>query len=151
LTMAMPFTLLLTVFNLPVAPACGLWFLAGAASATSVVANRIFVVTVPSGLRSRAFGIAAAGISAAQGFGTLFVGALARHTTPAGAIALTATVSVGLLTLLGPRPTTAAPGTSSNAFGATQTLCAAPNRRHDVSAFPAMASLHRDHLRPRSR
>lgn len=152
LTTVMPLTLLLTVFNPSVTLAGGLWFLVGAASATSVVANRIFVVAVPAELRSRAFGIAAAGISASQGVGTLFVGALARHVTPANAIALTATLSFGLRTLLGPRPgDTRAPNYRGTRSGLRTQRTQPRTIDEDVSAFPAMASLHRDHLRPNSR
>ena len=48
-----------------------LWFLAAMMSAMTVVANRVFVVSVPHESAGRAFGIAATGISGSQGLGTI--------------------------------------------------------------------------------
>lgn len=76
-----------------------LWFVAGAMSAMTVVANRVFVVAVPAELRGRAFGIAAAGISGSQGVGTLLVGLLTSHVGPAHAVADVALPAFALIVL----------------------------------------------------
>ena len=72
------------------------WFCAGALSAVTVTANRIFVVSVPREVRGRAFGVAAAGIAGAQGIGTLVVGLTASRLSPAHAVG-TACVAAFLL------------------------------------------------------
>jgi MFS family permease len=67
-----------------------IWFVAGALSAMTVVANRVFVASVRPEVRGRAFGLAAAGISTAQGIGTLTVGVLAQRLGPDHAVAVIA-------------------------------------------------------------
>src|SRR5581483_302913 len=81
-----PLVLALSVFDPNPLVACTVWFVAGAASAVTLVANRLFVVAIPNDMRGRAFGIAAAGVSGAQGLGTLLVGLLATHVGPARAV-----------------------------------------------------------------
>lgn len=82
-----PLVLALTVFDPSPALACVTWCIAGATSAMTVTANRLFVVAIPRELRGRSFGIAAAGISGAQGLGTLLIGILAANIGPARAVA----------------------------------------------------------------
>ncbi len=77
-----------------------IWLVAGILSAMTVAANRIFVSTVGSEVRGRAFGIASAGISTAQGLGSLMVGLLCRPLGPSGAIgALSLATFAGVATL----------------------------------------------------
>jgi MFS family permease len=97
LAVATPVVLGLTWFDPPPLLTGALWFIAGALSAMTVVANRVFVVAVRREVRARAFGIAAAGISGAQGLGTLLVGAIASRTTPAHAVALVSALAVAFL------------------------------------------------------
>jgi MFS family permease len=92
-----PLALALTGLNPRPAIAGVLWFLAGVCSATTVVANRLFVVSVPREVRGRAFGVAAAGISGAQGIGTLTIGLLSTRMSPAHAVGA---VSIGTLILI---------------------------------------------------
>ncbi|HEX3899229.1 MAG TPA: hypothetical protein VHW74_08655, partial [Mycobacteriales bacterium] len=73
------------------------WFCAGALSAVTVIANRIFVVSVPREIRGRAFGVAAAGISGAQGVGSLAVGLVAGSTNPAASVGFTCAVSLAIM------------------------------------------------------
>lgn len=80
------------------------WFAAGATSAMSVTANRVFVVAVAREVRGRAFGIAAAGISGAQGIGTLVVGLLAGHVGPSRAVADVALPAFALIVLCSSTP-----------------------------------------------
>jgi diguanylate cyclase (GGDEF)-like protein len=82
-----PIILAFTALNPEPVTAGILWFLAGAMSAMTVVANRIFILAVPHDLRGRAFGVAAAGISGSQGVGTLLIGLLTSHVGPAHAVA----------------------------------------------------------------
>ncbi|HTW19094.1 MAG TPA: MFS transporter [Mycobacteriales bacterium] len=82
-----PALLALTAANFAIPATLGLWCVAGAASAMTVIANRVFVVAVPHELRGRAFGIAAAGISGSYGVGTLLAGLLTAHVGPAHAVA----------------------------------------------------------------
>jgi MFS family permease len=94
-----PLVLALTAFNPRPAFVAIEWFVAGALSAVTVVANRIFVVSVSRAVRGRAFGVAAAGISGAQGIGALAVGVIAGRTTPATAVGVTCAASFVLLLL----------------------------------------------------
>ncbi|MDQ1696389.1 MAG: hypothetical protein QOJ03_1742 [Frankiaceae bacterium] len=87
MAMATPVVIALTAFDPPTVVAGALWFVAGALSSVQVVANRVFVASVPREVRGRAFGIAAAGIATAQGLGALLSGALAQHLSPAIGIA----------------------------------------------------------------
>jgi diguanylate cyclase (GGDEF)-like protein len=64
-----------------------LWIAAGVMSAMSLTANRVFVANVAREVRGRAFGIAVAGLMAAQGLGALVAGLLAEHVGPARAVA----------------------------------------------------------------
>ncbi len=82
-----PAILALTALNLSLPATGALWCVAGAMSAMTVVANRVFVVSVRHELRGRAFGIAAAGISGAQGIGTLMAGLLTSHVGVTHAVA----------------------------------------------------------------
>jgi diguanylate cyclase (GGDEF)-like protein len=82
-----PAVLALTAFNPPNVVVWLLWFVAGALSAMQVIANRLFVAAVPREVRGRAFGLAAAGIASAQGFGALICGAVAQHVSPAVGVA----------------------------------------------------------------
>jgi predicted MFS family arabinose efflux permease len=81
-----PLVLAFTGFNPPPAIVAMIWFVAGALSAMSVAANRLFVAAVPAEVRGRAFGIAASGISTSQGLGSLLVGLLAHSLGPARAV-----------------------------------------------------------------
>jgi MFS family permease len=99
-TLALLAPLLLALTALDPSPvAVGIiWFISGAMSAMTVVANRIFVVAVKAEVRGRAFGLAAAGISTAQGVGTLIVGLLAQHLGPSQAVTAVALAAfVGLI------------------------------------------------------
>jgi hypothetical protein len=97
LAVATPISLALTALNPEPTLAATEWFVAGALSAVTVFANRIFVVAVPKEIRGRAFGVAAAGIAGAQGIGTLAVGVMASRVSPATAVGL---VSAGGLLLI---------------------------------------------------
>ncbi|HEY9722827.1 MAG TPA: MFS transporter [Oscillatoriaceae cyanobacterium] len=102
LSLATPTTLMATFAN-PPPPICGVvWFLGGVFSAASVLANRLFLVSTPPHLRSRAFGVAAAGISGAQGLGTLFVGGLLSLVPPAQAVAIMAAATALALVSMDP-------------------------------------------------
>ncbi|HVW80759.1 MAG TPA: MFS transporter [Mycobacteriales bacterium] len=80
--------LALTTAN-PTPPlAAAAWVFAGALSAITVFANRVFVVAVPREIRGRAFGVAAAGISGAQGIGTILVGLAASRLSPAHSVGM---------------------------------------------------------------
>jgi MFS family permease len=89
LPMALAFAavLALTGFNPPCVVAGGIWFVSGLFAAVQIIANRVFVAAVPREMRGRAFGIAAAGISTAQGVGSLLSGAIAQGLTPAIGVA----------------------------------------------------------------
>jgi diguanylate cyclase (GGDEF)-like protein len=82
-----PAVLALTALDLSLTATGVIWFIAGAMSAMTVTANRVFVVAVPHDLRGRAFGIAAAGISGSQGLGTLLSGLFASHVGVVHAVA----------------------------------------------------------------
>jgi diguanylate cyclase (GGDEF)-like protein len=94
-----PALLGLTAFDPPLGLTFFIWLCAGIASSMTLTANRVFVISVPRELRGRAFGIAAAGISGAQGIGTLAVGALAAHTTPGNAVADVALPALALIVI----------------------------------------------------
>lgn len=101
LALLTPLTLSATAFNPTPDVVALIWFICGALSAMTVIANRLFVAAVPPEVRGRAFGIAAAGISTAQGVGALLVGLLARDLSAAhavGAIAIPAFVLIALAT-----------------------------------------------------
>ncbi|HET6816318.1 MAG TPA: MFS transporter [Mycobacteriales bacterium] len=87
MALAAPAVLALTAFDPRPTVAAVIWFVTGALSAMQVVANRVFVAAVPRELRGRAFGIAAAGISSAQGIGAILCGALASRVGSAVGIA----------------------------------------------------------------
>ena len=87
MALATPVVLALTAFDPPNAVAGLIWFVGGALSAVQVVANRVFVAAVVREFRGRAFGIAAAGISTAQGLGALISGAVAQRLSPAIGVA----------------------------------------------------------------
>ena len=87
MSLAAPAVLAFTAFDPPPAVAAVIWFVAGALSAMQVIANRVFVAAVPREVRGRAFGIAAAGIAAAQGIGAIVCGALAQRVGSAIGIA----------------------------------------------------------------
>jgi diguanylate cyclase (GGDEF)-like protein len=87
MALTMPAVLALTAFDPPVVVTWLLWFVAGALSAMQLIANRVFVATVPREVRGRAFGIAAAGIATAQGVGAVICGAVAQHLSPAIGVA----------------------------------------------------------------
>jgi MFS family permease len=100
LAMLTPLVLGITALNPRPVLAAIVWFCAGAASAVTVQANRIFVVSVPRELRGRAFGIAAAGISGAQGVGTIAVGMVAGGTSPAASVGVVCVISFALIALM---------------------------------------------------
>lgn len=100
LALLTPLTLSSTAANPSPAITAGIWFISGALSAMTVIANRVFVVAVPREIRGRAFGIAAAGISGFQGIGTLFSGVIAEHVGAAHAIADIALPGFALIVLL---------------------------------------------------
>lgn len=104
------------------------WFGAGAASAFTVQANRIFVASVPRAVRGRAFGVAAAGISGAQGLGTLAVGMLASRTSPAMAVGIVCLVALLLIS-----------ATNARRLGANRAVLAQsnPESHATVSATPS--------------
>jgi diguanylate cyclase (GGDEF)-like protein len=87
LALATPALLALTAFNPAPIGAGLLWFVTGVASAMTVTANRVFVVSVPREIRGRAFGIAVTGIAASQGIFSFLTGLIARYVGPAHAIA----------------------------------------------------------------
>jgi MFS family permease len=65
-----------------------LFFLAGVGGACSIPLNVAFVQAVPSAFRGRAFGVAVAGLSGAQGLGVLLAGAGAEVLAPSTVVAL---------------------------------------------------------------
>jgi diguanylate cyclase (GGDEF)-like protein len=87
MALATPVVISFTAFNPPNVLAGVLWFVGGVLSAVQVVANRVFVASVVREFRGRAFGIAAAGISTAQGLGALISGAIAQRLSPAIGVA----------------------------------------------------------------
>jgi len=87
--------LLATWSDPPIAVALGLWTLAGTGTAFQLAANKLFVASVPSEWRGRAFGVAQTGILAGQGIALAVGGALADH-VPVG----TVVAGCGLLGLL---------------------------------------------------
>lgn len=98
-----PLTLALTIANpAPLIVAVD-WVVAGAFSAVTVTANRLFVVSVAHDVRGRAFGVAAAGIAGAQGIGTLAVGLAASHVSAAHAVGVVCITSLVLLPLTSAR------------------------------------------------
>jgi MFS family permease len=98
LALLAPLLLALTAFDPSPVVVGIIWFISGAMSSMTVIANRIFVATVRPEVRGRAFGLAAAGISTAQGIGTLVVGLLAQQVGPSLAVAAVAlTDFVGLV------------------------------------------------------
>lgn len=100
LNLGAPLTLMLTGLNPALLFTGVAWFVAGAFSATTVLANRLFVVGVPDELRARAFGFAAAGISGAQGLGTLAVGTIATYISPSASVCAVGAGAVLLLALV---------------------------------------------------
>jgi diguanylate cyclase (GGDEF)-like protein len=91
----------LTGFNLRPLYTGVLWFFAGTMSSMVVTANRVFVAKVPKPARSRAFGIAVAGLNGWQGLGTLLAGALAARVGPATSTADLALPALALVVVLG--------------------------------------------------
>jgi MFS family permease len=99
LALLTPMVLALTGFNPTPAIAGPIWFVAGALSAMTVIANRAFVAAVRPDVRGRAFGIAAAGISTAQGVGSLLIGLFAHRLGPAHAVTAIALPAFGLIVI----------------------------------------------------
>jgi diguanylate cyclase (GGDEF)-like protein len=99
LALIAPVILAGTVFDPNPAIAGLLWFLAGCATAMTVTANRVFMISLPREVRGRAFGIAVTGITTAQGVFSLLVGLVARYTSTAHAIADLALPTFALLVL----------------------------------------------------
>jgi len=98
------------------------WFVCGAGSALSVVANAAYMQAVPAAVRGRAFGVAATTLMAVQGVLLLAVGALGEVLDPPVVVAVAGLVAlVGVVPLartpLGPAGTgsTAAPGGAGGA------------------------------------
>jgi MFS family permease len=100
LSSAAPLILVTTGLNPRPPIAAVVWFIAGGCSATTVLANRLFVIRVPDDVRARAFGVAAAGIAGAQGIGTLAVGILSARMTPAHAISVIAIAAFCVLVMI---------------------------------------------------
>jgi MFS family permease len=80
--------------------AMALVFLTGVGGTYSMFARVAFVRAVPDAQRGRAFGVAASGLTAGQGVGIAFAGALASLTTPAWSIALCSGIGLALVTLV---------------------------------------------------
>ena len=82
-------------------------FVSGLGTTYSMLARVAFVRAVDNAHRGRAFGIAAAGVTAGQGLGIALAGALASLTDPAMSIALCAGIGLLLVTVVvatTPRP-----------------------------------------------
>jgi MFS family permease len=77
-----------------------LFFVAGVGGACNIPLNVAFVQAVPSAYRGRAFGVAVAGLSGAQGLGTVLAGAGAELVRPTTVVALAG--GVGLVAVVGP-------------------------------------------------
>ncbi|MCU1604416.1 MAG: Arabinose efflux permease [Modestobacter sp.] len=77
-----------------------LLFLAGVGGAFTIPLNIAFVQAVPSAYRGRAFGVAAAGLSGAQGLGVVLAGLGAELLSPSTVVALAG--GLGLLAITGP-------------------------------------------------
>lgn len=87
---------------------------AGAGTAWLIPLNVLFVQAVPAAVRGRAFGVAIAGLSAAQGLGALIAGAAASGVAATDVVLLVGLaglplVAVPLLGLLRTRPPAAGP------------------------------------------
>jgi MFS family permease len=78
----------------------GLLFLAGLGGAFTIPLNVAFVQAVPNAYRGRAFGVAVAGLSGAQGLGVVLAGLGAELFRPSTVVALTG--GLGLLAISGP-------------------------------------------------
>ena len=116
MALAAPAVLALTAFDPRPVVAGVIWFTAGALSAMQVIANRVFVAAVPREVRGRAFGIAGAGISSAQGLGAILCGALASRVGSAVGIADVALPVFAAIAVISVRTFTVggvAPGSSS--------------------------------------
>lgn len=72
--------------------------LSGVGSSWSIPLNVIFVQSVPSAFRGRAFGVAVAGLSGAQGLGAVAAGGLAGALPPSAVVAVLG--GVGLVAVL---------------------------------------------------
>lgn len=82
-------------------------FVSGVGTTYSMLARVAFVSAVDDAHRGRAFGVAAAGVTAGQGLGIALAGALASLTDPAMSIALCASIGLLLVTVVvatTPRP-----------------------------------------------
>jgi MFS family permease len=77
-----------------------LLFLAGLGGACNIPLNVAFVQAVPSAYRGRAFGVAVAGLSGAQGLGVLLAGVGAEVLRPSTVVALAG--GIGLLAVVVP-------------------------------------------------
>lgn len=77
-----------------------LLFLAGVGGAFNIPLNVAFVQAVPSAYRGRAFGVAVAGLSGAQGLGVLLAGLGAEVLAPSTVVALAG--GIGLVAVAGP-------------------------------------------------
>ncbi len=85
--------LLLTPVLPGLAAATGLWVVAGAGAALSIVANAAYMQAVPPGLRGRAYGVADAALMALQGVTLLAVGVLAEPLDARVVVALAGVVA----------------------------------------------------------
>ena len=81
-----------------------LWVLTGAASAVGLVANALYMVTVPAEARGRAFGLANSTLMAVQGAFLLVAGALAELVTPLQAVGVAGVAVLAGALLLALRP-----------------------------------------------
>jgi MFS family permease len=128
LALLTPIVLAITAVNPQPFIAAVDWFCAGALGAVTVLANRIFVVSVPREIRGRAFGVAAAGIAGAQGVGTLAVGFIADRTSPATSVGVTCAVSFVMMLIPNAKrlgamralPTASRPESHANVAGYSQ-------------------------------
>lgn len=76
----------------PLALTLVLWALSGLLAAYVVVGQTLFTQAVPDAVRSRAIGVAAAGLQTAQGAGVLIAGGIAELVSPGTAIGISAAV-----------------------------------------------------------
>ena len=79
LALLTPIILAFTAFDPKPLVAGLLWFVVGMASATTMTANRVFVLSVPREVRGLAYGLAVTGIAGSQGIYSLLTGLIAGH------------------------------------------------------------------------
>ncbi|MDQ1746500.1 MAG: hypothetical protein QOD07_763 [Frankiaceae bacterium] len=139
LALATPAVLTLTVFDPPPAVAGLIWFVGGGTSAVQIIANRVFVATVPREVRGRAFGVAAASVAMGQASGALLCGLIAQHMGPAIGVADVCLPAFGLLCVL------ALPGLRSSSRAVTSKQ-AQDHQTEDEGPMPARRT-----VRPQSR